>query len=225
MSSANCSPTQLDRLIRRLEREMPEVAEPDRSPIDELIFSLLLYDTNTAKAEAAMRKLRRDTIDDNDLRVTLDEDLVKIISDRYPKALQRVRRIKATLGEIYLREYEVTLEPLMHKTKRDARTYLASLEGMAPFAADRVMLLRIIGHAIPVDDQLLSHLVAEGVFEESVTLREAKSFLERHIRAANAIATYLRLQAWSEERMAKPRTQTSRSTAASSPKRKKTTGA
>ncbi len=199
MSQTSDAADLLQKRLQRLERDYPDVEEPQRSDIDELIFSFLLYDNLAAKAESALRKLREGTVDDNDLRVTLTADLVKVIGERFPKAAERIERIRAALNEIYMREYEVSLEPAKEKSKRDARMYLESLEGMLPFVAARVLLLRFGGHAIPLDDQLLGLLIDEGLFEPDTDLLVAQSFLERNIKAADAVPTYLRLQAWAEE--------------------------
>jgi endonuclease III len=189
----------LQKLLQQLERQYKSVAEAERSDIDELIYSFLLYDNVAAKADTGLRKLREATVDDNDLRVTLTPDLVKIIGERFPKAAERIERLRASLNEIYMREYEVSLEPARDKSKRDARVYLESLEGMLPFVAARVLLLRFGGHAIPLDEQLLTLLIDRGVFEPDTDLLVAQSFLERQIKAADALTTYLRLQAWSED--------------------------
>jgi hypothetical protein len=189
----------LQKLLQRLQKEYGEVTEPQRNDIDELIYSFLLCNNTAARAEGALHKLREGTVDDNDLRITLTLDLIQIIGERFPKATERLDRVRAALNEIYLREYEVTLKPAREKSKRDARMYLESLEGMLPFVAARVLLLRFGGHAIPLDEQLLELLIGEGVFDDDADILVAQSFLERSIKAADAADAYLRLQAWSEE--------------------------
>jgi endonuclease III len=195
-------------LTKRLEKEMPELAAEPRDPVDELIFSLLLSDTTSARADQALQKLRQSTIDDNDLRVTLTEDLLGIIGERYSKGRERLERIRAALTEIYEREYAVTLESASEKPKREARTYLESLDGMTPFAAARVLLLCFGGHAFPVDEQMRACLVAEGCLDEELDLAAAQSFLERQIKAADAPSVYPRLQAWAEDAASSARRKT-----------------
>lgn len=199
MTSTRDAAANLAALIKRLEKEMPEVDVEPRNPVDELVHSLLLSDTTSVRAEQALQKLRQATIDNNDLRVTLTDDLLAIIGERYSKGRERLERIRAALTEIYEREYSVTLEPASLKPKREARTYLESLDGMTPFAAARVLLLCFGGHAFPVDEQMRARLIAEGCLDEDFDLTAAQSFLERNIKAADAATVYPKMQAWAED--------------------------
>lgn len=198
MSTSSDAAKKLADLINKVMKQVPEVVPADRDALEELVFSLLLYNNTSARAEEALQKLLEGTIDYNDLRVTLTEDLVNLIGADFPQATERIDRIRASLSEIYTRQYEVTLKPASELSKRDARTYLESLPGMNPFAAARVLLLCFKGHAIPLDEQMLSCLIEEGVFEADTKLHAAQSFLERHIKASNSIPTYLQLQYWAE---------------------------
>jgi hypothetical protein len=65
--------------------------------------------------------------------------------------------------------------------------------------ASRLCLLENIGHAVPVDERLCELLVHEQVLEPGTTPEAASGWMDRHVRAEDALETYLLLQTWSDE--------------------------
>lgn len=199
----------LAQLLKKLKPKAdgePEAARPAPSPpewadplVDELIFSFLSWDAGLAPARNAIRKLHEAVVDYNELRVFLPDELAQHIGARYPRAAERAQRLRASLADLYKREHAVTLRHLADAPKRDARLYLESLEGMPHYVAARVILIGLGGHAIPVDERILDILVAESITDENSTPEAASAWLERHVRAADALSTYLLLQALADE--------------------------
>ena len=74
--------------------------------------------------------------------------------DRTVAGLDRFRRLRAVLRNVYLREHAVTLERLADAGKRDAKKYIDSLDGMVPYVAARVLLLCFDVHGVPVSTQV-----------------------------------------------------------------------
>ncbi len=167
--------------------------------VDELIYSFLLWETNSPHAKSALRRLRENVVDYNELRVCLPDELSLIMGDRYPRAFERAQRLRATLTDLYRREHAISLAHLSSAPKREARLYLESLDGMPPFVAARLLLVAFAGHAFPVDERLRDLLAAEGVAEPAATPEAVSGWLERHVRASDAISTYALLQTWSDE--------------------------
>jgi hypothetical protein len=83
-------------------------------------------------------------------------------------------------------------------SKRDARTYLDSLEGMPAFAAARVAAVSMSVHAFAVDDRLLRLLAAEKVVEQALSASEAGRWLEHHVPVAESDGLVDLLQHWSD---------------------------
>ncbi len=174
----------------------PEWTEP---LVEELIFSFLCWEAGVPHARTAIRKLHEAVVDYNELRVTLPEELSHFFGPRYPRSLERAQRLRASLTDLYKREHAVTLAHLAQAPKREARLYLESLEGMPHYVAARVTLVTLGGHALPVDERILEALKAENAVEANATPETASAWLDRHIRAADALSSYLVLQSWTDE--------------------------
>lgn len=203
MSSANQSDQALA-LLRKLKRAYgeppapaPEAGAPD--PLWHFVYAFLLWDSTTAKADQAMKRVASAVVDLNELRVCFPEEIASMLGERYPHVGERAMRLRAALNDIYIREHAVTLEKLKDAGKREARQYLATLDGTPPFVASRVFMLALGGHAIPVDERLLARLIAEGVIEPDATVEKAASLLERVVKAGHAPEAHWALQRWSEE--------------------------
>ncbi len=196
----------LNALLRSLKSKYaPEGELSTRTPLEEMIYSFLLWEAPIAKADAAYRRLMNHVIDVNELRVCRPPEIIASIGKTYPLAEERAMRLKASLHEVYLREFAVSLDKCAALSKRDARRYLDTLEGMPPFVSARVVLLRLGGHAIPVDDNLLCRLVSKGVVEPDYDCARAEGVLERHVKADDGIQVHLTLLNWADDPATEPK--------------------
>ncbi len=176
-----------------------EGADPTRAIVDELVFSMLVWEASTTQARAAYKRLHEMFVDYNDLRAAIDDEIAHVIGEKYPLGADRARRLRAALNDIYRRQHGVTLVHLTELSKRDARAYLESIEGVPIFASHRVLLGELGVHAIPVDERLRDLLAEEGVVDQASDVGGATSFLERNIHADESLATAAALQEWSDE--------------------------
>jgi hypothetical protein len=167
--------------------------------LSELVRSVLAWEAPGGKAAAALKKIESHVVDYNELRVCLPDEMVAMIGERYPRALERAQRLRAMLGELYARSHTVSLEHLTAMNKREARVYLDSLDGMMPFVAARVTLLCMGCHAAPMDERMLAALTAAGAVEPGTTTDAAAGLLERRVRAGELANIYVRLQAWADD--------------------------
>ncbi|MCH7961423.1 MAG: hypothetical protein IIC49_03725 [Planctomycetes bacterium] len=203
MSSTEAS-TRLAGLLSRLttagELDPPPVPECGVEPLlYELLRSFLLWEASPAKAELAIESLLNAVVDCNELRICLPDEVHAMIGPRYPRGLERAMRIRSALNDLFEREHDASLEILTTLSKRDARAYLLSLEGVPPFVASRVVLLGLGAHAFPMDHRLLKPLIAEGVFAAEATPEAAAGWLERNLRAGEVRAAYLAIEAWAQK--------------------------
>lgn len=171
----------------------------DLQPIRQLVYSFLLWDCTTNRADNAFKRLEDTYVDMNDLRVSRTEEIMGVLGKTYPRSDERVARIKAVLRDIYLREHAVSLAFLREGGKREARKYLESLEGMHPFVAARVSLLSMDSHAVPIEERLYDKLLKAEIFEADTPIDKATGSIERHVKASVGLETYLVLQAYSED--------------------------
>lgn len=196
-------------LLRRLRSEHGGAAHPAPEHagleplVAELIASFLAWEAGPARAEGAMRRLLASVVDTNELRVCLPDELASFIGARYPRAQERMARLKSALNDLYRREHAVTLAPLLTMPKRDARAYLESLEGVPGFVAARVTLLGLDGHAFPVDERIAAALRGEQAAPTDAGPDAVASWLERQVHSGEAREAYLVVEAWLRERAAR----------------------
>lgn len=169
---------------------------PALAPIDLIVVSFLEWNSTRSQALRARGKLMAELIDLNDLRVSHQEELVRLIGVNYPRAAERVARMHEVLHEVYLREHGMSLDGIEGKTKKVVKTYIDTLPGITPYVASQVLLLGFGGHAVPVDDRMVELLRAEGCVDEEATVEEVSAFLERQIKAADAVESHHLLRAW-----------------------------
>ncbi|MGD9791375.1 MAG: hypothetical protein AB7Q00_10290 [Phycisphaerales bacterium] len=206
----------LDALLARLAKDFGDFPHPapplnDTIPkglalVHHLLYDLLLFEASIAQADAAYPKLVAGVVSLNDLRVTTPDEIHALLGDKYPLGLERATRIRYVLWDIHKRFHAIDLAPVLELPKRDARALLESLEGVPPFVAHRLALLRLDIHAFPVDDRLATLLHSNNVIDDAhAPLDKASSFLEHHIRAADATKAHALLQAWSDRDGKAPR--------------------
>jgi hypothetical protein len=161
-----------------------------------------MYDAPSHMAEAAMQKIRSATVDFNEFRVSLVEEMVQIIGVRYPRAEERCKAMRRVLYDIFRNRHAVSLAHLEGHPKQHIRQYLDNLDGMIAYVSNRVCLLRYGVHAIPVDQTTHELLVEEGALSPTVSLSDAAGVLERNIRAGHGLESYFALQAAADKRHA-----------------------
>jgi len=189
----------LNALMRRLKAKHKNLEPPAYEPTTQLIMAFLQSDASRRKAENAYDALMENMVDNNELRVSHTREIVAVIGESYPRAHWRTERMLESLNEVYLREHDHKMTKAASLTKKEQRHYLDTLPGITPYAAASVMLLCFGGHAIPVDDKLVSLLAREGAIDEDLTPAQVEGLLLRQFKAGDpSVDAHLLLQAWSD---------------------------
>lgn len=161
--------------------------EPDGIDlVDLFVHSYLLWQAPSADATAALKRLKAAFIDWNDLRVSLTSDIVDVIGHKHWRAADRVSRMRDAMNGIFRREHKVSLDRLRALMKKDAVSYMDTLPGMVPFVANRVLLVGVDFHSVPVEEFGLQLLVQAGVFSPGMGLADAANWVTRHVKAEEA---------------------------------------
>jgi len=168
-------------------------------PTTQLIISFMEWNTTHAMALEAHDTLMKVMVDNNDVRVSLPQEIIHFIGDDYPLAYERASRMHESLNELFNREHDIVITSLKGKNKKHIKTYFETLPGVTPYVIAQMMLLAYGAHAIPVDNHMLALLKDEQVVHPDCTLAEAESFCERHIKATDALHTHLAMRAWADE--------------------------
>lgn len=197
MKNSAASLKKLNVLLKKISspaREAPSKGDP----LATLVMSFLMWESTTEKAVAAYKRIMERVVDFNDLRVCMPHETVDLIGARYPRALDRCQRLRAVLRNVYLREHSVTLSRLASSSKRDAKRYIETLEGMVPYVSARMLLLEYDTHCIPVDDQLRTQLIEAEIVDASVEVPELAVWLTNHIKQSDGVQAHLAFQSWVE---------------------------
>jgi len=130
--------------------------------VDLFVQSYMLWQAPSSDAVGALKRLKAAFFDWNDLRVSLVSDIVDVIGHKHWRAADRVSRMRDAMNGIFRREHKVSLERLRTLMKRDAVNYMETLPGMIPFVANRVLLVGVDFHSVPVEEFGLQMLVQAG---------------------------------------------------------------
>lgn len=213
-------------LLKRLRSQYTPEEPPPRDPTLQMVVSFLQWQATRKLAEDAVARIMDVMVDVNDLRVSLEHEILHGLGEDYPQARERIARMREALNEVYVREHAVEMRSIAGRNKKEQRAYLDSLPGMVPYVAAQVLLLSFGGHAVPVDGRLLPLLEAEGVVDEGTSAEQAEASLQRMIKADENLQDHLLLQAWADDKGGKFKPATSTAAAARTKKTtKKTTKA
>lgn len=198
----------LSTLLRKLRTKHADLTPPAVQPeptdefhplVHELVFSMLLWEASTGQAKAALRRIRESFVDYNELRICVPDEVALVLGEKYPLAHERSLRMRSVLNDIFQRHHAVTLKHLTDAPKREARSFLDSLEGMPAFVSARVLLVSGLGHGVPVDERLRDLLAEASVVDADQAPESTGAWLDRNTKSEEALATHLLLQAWSDE--------------------------
>ncbi len=209
MKNAATYAKKLTTFLNGLVKKYGDIEPEPLDPLMHLVMGFLEWNATHDLAVKAHTKIMQEVIDGNDLRITHVHDLVTMIGEDYPQAYERIARMRDSLMEVYKREHDTVLSPLVSKNKKQVTTYLETLPGIVPYVAARTMLLAFDSYAMPVDDNMAELLKEEGVVDEEATTDEIQSFLDRQVKAAVGLETFLALRQWTDESAGKPRKKSS----------------
>ncbi|MFW6059081.1 MAG: hypothetical protein ACODAQ_02800 [Phycisphaeraceae bacterium] len=193
-------------LLKKLAKAHAVEEPPPRDPTLQLVVSFLQWEATRKQAEQAIGRLMEHMVDVNDLRVSFEQEILELLGEDYPRASERVARMREALNDIYVREHTIEMRSIAEKGKKEQRAYLDSLPGITPYVAAQVTLLCFGGHAMPVDQKLIERLAEEGIIPESDTdPQHVENVLLRLVRAEEALEAHLLLQTWADDRATRRR--------------------
>ncbi|MEM1185118.1 MAG: hypothetical protein AAGI53_08945 [Planctomycetota bacterium] len=199
----------------------PEPREGGDPLLHELILSMLVWNATPTQAAAAMGRIAESVVDENELRVCFADDITDLLGPRYPRLEERAERLLRVLNAVYAEEHGMTLEGLRDTSKREARVYLDTLDGIPPFVAARVFLLGLGGHAFPIDERITQLLIEDEIIEAEADAPGTMARFERAFRAGEAGPMYRRLEAALNGKTARSAPTRRKRSAPSSPKTKR----
>lgn len=176
----------------------PDERLSEESLINEMMVSLLLWESTIAHAEKGFERIRSELVDLNELRVCTPDELVAVLGSRMPRCNERALRMITVLNSIYDRENALSLAHLREMNKKDAQAYLSSIDGLPVYAASRVVLFGLGLHAFPLDERIARKLAGEDVITTGTTPEQQTAQLERGVRASDTLEAYTLVEHWSQ---------------------------
>ncbi|MHC4552359.1 MAG: hypothetical protein ACYSUT_06285 [Planctomycetota bacterium] len=187
------------KLFRSLKRkhgkaEAPSYDDPVQAVVDGLVIEAMSAD----QAAKAIKRMKSHFVDLNDVRVCRNEELLEVFRDDSPAAEKSAAAITATLNAIFDKYDKVTLDAMTHEGKRQAKKELEELTGITPFAISYCFMTALGGHAIPLNEKMLTYLRDNELVHPDADEHAIAGFLERQIAAADGFTFYTVLKAEAE---------------------------
>lgn len=167
--------------------------------IGELVYSFLAWEAGQRRASRAARRLVAAVVDVNELRVCLPAEMRPMLGPRYPLALERGRRLRAALQEIFDREDCLSLAGLAQLPGPEAYQSLLETAGVAPFVAARVTLMGLGCPALPIDGRIARALRRRSAMPAEVRNDDAGAWAIEHLEDLDLAEAYLRLDRWVDD--------------------------
>jgi endonuclease III len=166
----------LKQALSRIRGSAPQTPLEYADAIEQLIVAVLSQEAGLSSAHRAMRQLREDMVDYNELRVSTPAEVVASIDKHISDAEKPAEALIRVLNAIYRNEFAVTLDRLAGKGVRETKAYLDELDGMTPYVSASVLLWSLGGHAIPVNDRALDQLRREELVDPAADTAEVQAF-------------------------------------------------
>lgn len=170
-------------LLRRYGR--PRIP-PVREPIDELMYAVLSRWAPEGRAMAAAERLRRASIDLNDLRVTPVVEIVTTLGDDFPRARETAEALYRVLNGVFNRRYTLDLSFLKSMGKRDRERMMSGVSGIDPHDAGMFLLRCYRSRHVPVSPDAFAALRHEGLVDPEASSAEIRAFLSKIIPVSQA---------------------------------------
>lgn len=169
--------------------------------LKEFVRSFLIWESTTARADAALRRVASAVVDINEFRVCLPAEMAAAIGNNYPRIEERVTALRAALNQLFKRQNRLRLSHLSAMGKKPATGFLDAFGDAPPttFAARRVALLCCQAHSLPVDGRIAALLQRAKVIEPGAPVEEAAAAVTRLLKAGDARDAYALLQAAADQ--------------------------
>lgn len=206
--SRECS-QRVRKLYRALKREYPKPRKiVYDEPLDALVYAVISENISDKAAQSAIKRFNDNFVDLNDLRVSLEEEIIEVLGTDTPVTRNVVSLLTSALNVVFHKCNIVSLKDLKKIGKRPAKHALEQIDGISPFVVNYCMLTSLQGHAIPLTEKMTEYLRSNEMIHSDAQQQQIEGFLVRQISAENAYEFYSLLRCRSESQ----KTGTSRKT-------------
>jgi endonuclease III len=201
----------IQRLYRTMKRRSGKSAVLTyEEPVDALVYAVVSEKATELQAESAIKRIKDNFVDYNDLRVARPEEISEVLGPDFPFAQETATVLAGLLMAVFNKYNMLGLQGLRKLGKRPAKMMLEKLAGITPFVVDYCMLTSLGGHAIPVTAKMMEYLKTNGLSDAEAGYEEVEGFLSRQIAMKNAYEFYQLLRQESEPHKANKRPRVSK---------------
>ncbi len=211
----------IQNLYRSLKREYPKSGRiVYEEPLEALVYGIVSENMSDSAAQSAIKGIADNFVDFNDLRVSLEEEVMEILGGSTPETRTTASILRELLGGLFREYNKVSLATLKKIGKRPAKKVLEQMKGVSNFAVNYCMMTSLQAHAIPLTKKMIEYLRSNELVHPDADEQEIEGFLVRQITAANGCEFYSLLRRRSESRRAKTVKKTGTKTVPKKPKKK-----
>lgn len=178
--------TNKQRLVSQIFAQLATKCKADEAParpvLEEFIYAILREGHTRDAADKAFSNLKNNFFDWNEIRVSMNEEVVAVIGEWIGDAERRAQRIIDFLQEVFESTFSFDLEGLEKKGAKQAGRTLARYQASSDYAVAWVTQKSLGGHQLPLDSGAVRSLRRLKLIEENLEDMEAiRASLENHV--------------------------------------------
>jgi endonuclease-3 len=181
----------LTRVVRTLEEKYGPHIYPDdgpQDPVEQIVFAVLAARNPVTNARKAIRDMKEEYIDWNEVRVATVRQLEETLERaRIEPAGRMAETIKAVLMKTFDEVCRVSLEVLRSDGPERARKVVAKLDVLEPHEQQYLLVAAGVEEAPPLDpatDRIGERL---GIFAKDDSPARRRKLLESHVASSDAL--------------------------------------
>lgn len=196
----------LKRLLPALKKKYPP-GEGDNcvEALEALLLAVLRANSSASAARAALKALREEFVDYNEMRVAPAKDIVELLPTTTIEARAKAERLTQALERIFEHGKALSLDYAKALGKRELKTHLREDLRLDDFAEAYLTMTVFGGSAIPVDSRMVERLKEDEAVGPDATVEDTRTLLERTVPARDMAGVFDTLCAYADDvRPAKP---------------------
>ena len=188
----------MSRWVRRLRSvSAPPSAPPERTAVDQLVLEHLVDELGPRRAETGFQVLKREFVDWNEVRVSRQSELVKVL-DAVSLTSDQAFTVRAVLARLFERNNALSLDHLRGKPLHEIDAALGAL-GVSMRARNATAFLRLGANVLSLSPGGLRVLKRLGAVHASAEADEALEELALVVAADRRADFYWLLSAHARE--------------------------
>lgn len=151
------------------------------SVLEAIVYGICHESTTREQASQALNRFKDSFFDWNEVRVSSIDEIQEVLAG-LPNPMERARRLRKFLRQLFNKTYGFSLEALLKKPQKESIKALQEFEALqSDYVLATVVQQALGGHAIPVDDAIRRGLERLGLAGESTDTPTLRASLERAV--------------------------------------------